>query len=184
MSTKYKFVDKQGYYFTTATIVGWTDLFTRELYRDIVLDSIRFCQANQGLNVHAWVLMINHLHMICSFREEKDPGQVLKNLKSFTAMKLVDAIIKNVSESRRENMLATFEAEGQKSSSNVRFKIWQHENHPILLDSIFLYNQKLNYLHQNPVTAGFVNEPWFWKYSSAVDYFTEQKGLLDLVILE
>ena len=99
-------------------------------------------------------------------------------------MKLVDAIINNVSESRRENMLAIFEAEGQKSSSNVRFKIWQHENHPILLDSIFLYNQKLNYLHQNPVTAGFVNEPWFWKYSSAVDYFTEQKGLLDLVILE
>ena len=82
MSTKYKFVDKQGYYFITATVAGWTDLFTRELYRDIVLDSIRFCQANQGLNVHAWVLMTNNLHMICSFREEKDPGQVLKNRKN------------------------------------------------------------------------------------------------------
>ena len=184
MSSKYKFIDKHGYYFTTSTIVGWTDLFTRDIYRNILLDSIRFCQLNQGLDVHAWVLMTNHLHMICSTKEGKDPGLVLKNLKSFTAVKLIDAIINNETESRREHMLTVFEGGGNKLTPNVRFKIWQHENHPILLDSTLLYNQKLNYLHSNPVTAGFVDEPWFWKYSSAIDYFTPHKGLLDLTILE
>lgn len=59
-------------------------------------------------------------------------------------------------------MLNIFEAEGKKSSSNFRFKFWEHEHHPILLDSVFVFNQRVNYLHWNPVTAGFVNEPWHW----------------------
>ena len=76
------------------------------------------------------------------------------------------------------------EAAGKKNSSNFRFKLWQHENHPILLDSDVMFNQRLNYLHWNPVTAGFVSEPWHWKCSSAIDYMTDQNGLLDLVMLD
>ena len=56
MSTKYKFTDKAATYFTTSTIVGWIDVFTRDLYRNILLDSFRYCQKNQGLKLHAWVL--------------------------------------------------------------------------------------------------------------------------------
>ena len=126
MSTKYRFTEKDGIYFTTSTVVGWLDVFTRDVYRDIVLNSIRFCQQNQGLKVHAWVLMTNHLHMICSFNGKQEPGLVLKNMKSFAAIKLIDAIINNSKESRREQMLNLFEAEGKKSSSNFRFKLWQH----------------------------------------------------------
>jgi putative transposase len=47
MSTKYKFVDNKAVYFTTATVVGWSDIFTREMYKTILLDSIRHCQLNQ-----------------------------------------------------------------------------------------------------------------------------------------
>ena len=81
-------------------------------------------------------------------------------------------------------MLNLFEAEGKKSSSNHRFKFWKTENQSVLLDSELLFNQKLNYLHWNPVTAGFVNEPSYWKYISVIDYMTKDKGLLDLVFLE
>lgn len=184
MSSKYRFADKAGVYFTTSTVVGWADVFTRDIYRDIVLNSLRFCQQNQGLVIHAWVLMTNHLHLICSFRGIQEPALVLKNMKSFTAMKLIDAVINNPKESRREYLLNLFEAEGKKSSSNVRFKFWEHENHPIQLDSDIIFNQKINYLHWNPVTAGFVTEPWHWQYSSAINYMMGQKGLLDIVMLE
>ena len=37
------------------------------------------------------------------------------------------------------------------------------------------FNQKLNYLPWNPVTAGFVSEPLYWKCSGAIDYFTNEK---------
>jgi putative transposase len=184
MSSKYKFINKEGIYFTTSTVVGWVDVFTRDLYRDILPDSLKFCQTKQGLIIHAWVLMPNHLHMICSFKEELSGGQVLRNMKSFTAEKLIEAIANNKQESRKEWMLDIFKKEGTQSSSNNKLKFWEHENHPELLSSGFLYDQKLNYLHENPVRAGFVTEAWHWKYSSAIDYYCEQKGLLDLVILE
>lgn len=185
MSSKYKFSDREGIYFVTATVVDWVDVFTRDVYRDIQLDSFRFCQEKQGLHVHAWVLMPNHFHMICSFWENNDPGMVLKNIKSFTAIKIIDAIINNDQESRRNWMLDIFEKNGKANKSNYRYQFWQHENHPILLDTVEKYNQRLNYLHENPVRAGFVYEPQQWVYSSANDYYNgEQKGLLDIDFLD
>ena len=85
-------------------------------------------------------------------------------MKSFTAIKLIDAIINNPKESRKEYILNLFEAEGKKSSSNQRFKFWSRKqsdgkNHLVLLDSDLLYNQNLNYLHWNPVTADFLRSP-------------------------
>lgn len=183
MSSKYKFVDGEAIYFVTATVVGWADVFTRTLYREILLDSFRFCQQNQGLQIHAWVLMPNHFHMICSFKQG-NPGMVLKNIKSFTAIKLIDAIINNPQESRREWLLPLFEEHGNKNKSNYKYQFWHHENQPILLDNAAKYLQRLKYLHENPVRAGFVSSPEQWLYSSAFDYCELGAGLLDLIILE
>ncbi|MEP7111425.1 MAG: transposase [Ferruginibacter sp.] len=171
-------------YFTTSTVVGWSDVFIRDVYRKILLNSIQHCQLNQGLVIHAWVLMTNHLHTICHCKEGKDMGLIWRNNKSFTAMKLIDAIINNPKESRKERLLYTFDEAGKKSSGNFRYKFWENENHPVLLASTEMYDQRINYLHWNPVTAGFVAEPWHWLYSSAVDYFTDKKGLLDIVVLD
>jgi hypothetical protein len=121
------------------------------------------------------VLTSNHLHTICRCKEGHDVGLVWRNIKSFTAMELIDAIINNKKESRKEYLLHVFEAAGKKSSSNVRYKCWEHENQPVLSDSTEMYNQRLNYLHWNPVTASLVVAPWHWINSSAADYFTEKK---------
>ena len=182
MSSRYKFTDKEGCYFVTASVVDWVDVFTRDIYREILLNSLRFCQQNQGLIIHAWVLMPNHFHVICSFRKGNNAGMVLKNIKSFTAIKIIDAIINNPQESRKNWMLDIFEKNGKKNKSNYRFQFWQHENHPILLDSEEKYKQRLDYLHLNPVRAGFVFEPQDWKYSSGTDYYTNLKGLLNIVL--
>jgi putative transposase len=185
MSRKYKFIDREAVYFVTATVVEWVDVFTRDSYRDILLDSFRYCQKNQGLQVHAWVLMPNHFHMICSFINKNDPGLVLKNIKSFTAIRIIDAIINNPRESRKQWMQRIFEEKGLANKSNYRFQFWQHENHPVLLDTTAKYKQRLNYLHNNPVKAGFVTEPHHWYYSSAADYTTNSlRGLLDIVYLD
>ena len=185
MSSKYKFDDREGVYFVTSTVVDWIDVFTRDIYRDILLDSFRFCQKNQNLLLHAWVLMPNHFHLICSFINNANPGMVLKNIKSFTAMKIINAIINNPQESRREWMLDLFEKNGQRMKSNFRFQFWQHENHSILLGNKEMHNQRIDNLDENPERAGFVKHPVDWKHSSAIDYYTEEgKGLLELVRLD
>lgn len=185
MSTKYKFNDVEGRYFITSTVVGWADVFTREIYRDILLNSFQFCQQNQGLQIHAWVLMPNHFHLICSCVKNNDLGMAIKNIKSFTAIKIIDAIINNAEESRKQWLLKLFEQYGVKNKNNYRYQFWQHENHPILLDDVGKYTQRLNYLHENPVRSGFVTEPQYWLYSSTIDYYTtNQKGLLSVARLE
>ncbi|HTO15322.1 MAG TPA: hypothetical protein VLZ83_06110 [Edaphocola sp.] len=64
MSNRYKFNDENGLYFVSSTVVGWIDVFTREQNRTILLESIKYCQANKGLEVFAWVLMTYHFHLI------------------------------------------------------------------------------------------------------------------------
>jgi REP element-mobilizing transposase RayT len=183
MSSKYKFVNTDGVYFVTATVVDWVDVFTRDEYRDILMDSFRFCQEKQGLRIYGWVLMTNHLHLICSSTDKSGIAMVMKNIKSFTAMKLINAIINNPKESRKGWMLDIFEKNGLQNKGNQRFQFWQHENHPILLDGYETrFSQRLQYLHENPVRAGFVALPQEWKYSSATDFYTTDKGLLDLAV--
>ena len=64
MSSKYKFQDQRKLYFVSFSVVNWIDVFTRKYYRDIFLESLRFCQENKGLEIYAWCIMSNHVHLI------------------------------------------------------------------------------------------------------------------------
>jgi putative transposase len=128
--------------------------------------------------------MPNHFHMICSCIDNSEPGMVFKNIKSFTAIKIIDAILNNPKESRRHWILDIFEKNGKLNKNNYRYQFWQHENHPILLDHYSnSYIDRLNYIHQNPVRGGFVTEAQHWLYSSAMDYYNTEKGLLEIVMI-
>jgi putative transposase len=69
---------------------------------------------------------------------------------------------------------------GKKNSNNSNFQLWQQDNHPIELSTPFIAHQKLDYLHYNPVEAGFVRNPEDYLYSSAIDYYTSKKGLIQI----
>ena len=63
MSRKYKFYEPNGLYFISFAVVYWIDVFTRNEYKDIVLESWKYCQENKGLEIYAWCIMTNHIHM-------------------------------------------------------------------------------------------------------------------------
>ncbi len=81
-------------------------------------------------------------------------------------------------------MLNLFEKNELNNKSNFRFQFWEHENHPILLDTEIKFPQRFIYLHENPVRAGFVREPQDWQYSSSIDCYSNGKGLLRLVRID
>ena len=87
---------------------------------------------------------------------------VLKNIKSFTALKIIDAIIKNRKESRRDWMLRIFEENSMAKKTNYHYQFWQHENHPVLLEDYSMLEQRMICVHENPVRAGFVSLPEQW----------------------
>src|SRR5689334_13739340 len=99
MSEKYKFDDPDGLYFVTPTIVGWVDLFTRLELKQIVINSLRYCQREKGLLIHAWCLMPSHLHMIISTTGEP-LSSILRDFKRFTSRAMVKEL-QSTYESRR-----------------------------------------------------------------------------------
>ncbi|PTX19580.1 transposase IS200 family protein [Pontibacter mucosus] len=68
-------------YFLTMTVVDWVDIFTRPVYKHIIVDALKFCQDEKGLKLYAWVLMNNHLHLIAAAAEGKNLSDILRDFK-------------------------------------------------------------------------------------------------------
>jgi putative transposase len=181
MSRKYKFLNKEGLYFVSFATVNWVDVFVRELYNEIVTDSLTYCIDNLGMELYCWCIMPSHIHLIYAARDN-NPEVILGRFKEYTAKQLLKAIEENQRESRREWLLWMFKKAAEKSSNVKNYQFWQHNNKPIELWSAKVIEQKADYLHDNPVAAGFVTEAWHWKYSSAIDY-ADGKGLVAINFL-
>jgi putative transposase len=184
MSTEgYKIKNKSAIHFITFTVVQWVDIFTRKLYRDILIDNLKYCQKEKDLLLHAWCLMSNHIHMIMSSKRN-DPSGLLRDFKKHTSKKIVAAIENNPLETRKDWMIPIFREQGAKNSRNTNFQLWQQDNHPEELYSDPFTRQKLNYTHNNPVKAGIVYRAEDYLYSSAKDYYLGKKcGLIEVEFL-
>ena len=83
MSSKYKFADNDKLYFVSFAITNWIDLFIREIYKEEILKSIRYCQANKELDLYGWCIMTSHVHMIIGTKG--NPLQnIMRDLKRHT----------------------------------------------------------------------------------------------------
>src|SRR5260370_28772040 len=108
MSRNYKFHDQERPYFVTFSVINWIDAFTRREYKDILVDSLKYCMANKGLELYAWVIMSNHVHLIIGTNNQP-MEDILRDIKRHTSKKIVKAIGENMQESRKEWMLPLFE---------------------------------------------------------------------------
>ena len=180
MSTAYKILEKEGAYFLTFQIVGWVDLFTRKVYRDIVIESFKYCQINKALNLFAYVIMSNHIHLLAQ-SGVGDLSGFIRDFKSYTAKAFLIEMDKNT-ESRREWMNLVFQYHA-KTKEGQKFQIWTHENHAEHIFSQKFITQKVNYIHNNPVTSGLVTQPEDYLYSSARNY-ADLEAVIDVVLLD
>jgi REP element-mobilizing transposase RayT len=168
-------------YFTTTTVIDWMDVFTRPQYKHIVVESLGYCQENKGLDIYAWVLMTNHLHMIVGIRGENTIGDLLRDFKKFTSKKVVKAIQDNQQESRKNWMMNRFWFRGANDKKITNYRFWQEDNHVEQLYSYDFYKQKLDYIHLNPVRQEIVQDPSDYLYSSARNY-AGMDGLLKVIV--
>jgi putative transposase len=178
MSRKYKFHNPEGLYFVSFAVVYWLDIFVRRDYQEIIIDSLNYCIEHKGMEVFCWCLMPSHMHII--FRaKHNNPTDIIRDFKTFTSKNVQNAIFENPKESRKEWLLWIMERAGC-NNSNVKIRqFWQQHNKPIELWSNEVIEQKVNYIHNNPVESGFVNQPQDWRLSSALD-FSGEKGLVNL----
>jgi putative transposase len=153
-------------YFVTLTVVDWIDVFTCRLYNDFLIENLVWNQQHKKLNIYAYVIMTNHIHMVANVTDGS-LGDVLGHFKTYTSKELFKLIKENEQESRRDWMLKAFKRAGRYNPLNKNHQFWQNGNYPVLLYSPAVIDQKIDYIHDNPVRAGFVGSAHEFWYSSA-----------------
>ena len=159
-------------YFVTFSITGWYPVFTDILYFDIIIESLRYCRDKKGLHIYAYVLMLNHVHLIVSVKE--GPGtlsDVIRDMKRHTS-KAISVQLK------RDGKVLPLRIFSQAADKSNQYQVWQQGFHPKGIVSEKFCLQKLNYIHDNPVRKGYVRRPEHWYYSSAGNY----AGLTNLAL--
>ena len=166
----HKIINQNATHFLTFTVVAWIDVFTRDDYRKIVIDSLIFCQKEKGLCINAYVIKSNHIHLICHVKEPFFLSDVIRDFKKFTSKAILEMILTSDKESRKEWMIRLFKYYAKYNKNNKDYQFWQQDNKPIELESPKWIIQKLNYIHLNPVRNGIVLEAEDYVYSSARTY--------------
>lgn len=161
--SRYRIFAEAAPHFLTCTVLNWMPLFTRPQTSDIILEALRYRQEQQGWKVYGYVILENHLHMVV---QSENLAVELPRFKSFTARKLIDLL----TECRAEHLLQqlAFFRKGHKQDRD--YQLWEEGSHPQLIGNEAVLRQKLEYIHQNPVKRGYVDEAVHWRYSSARNY--------------
>ena len=161
--SRYRIFNDAYPYFLTCTIVGWLPVFTRSDTVAILYDSLRFLQKEKGLRLFGYVILENHMHMIAS---APDLSAAMQSFKSFTARSIIDFL----KDRSAETLLRGLRALKLHHKTDSEYQVWQEGSHPQQIQSDEMMWQKLEYIHNNPVERGYVDDPTHWRNSSARNY--------------
>jgi len=181
----YTISDQYALYFVTLTTVGWVDLFTRKEYKDIIIESLKYCICNKGLELYAYVIMPSHCHMILRANESSDGlSSILRDMKKYSSKQLLQSVLKSGKESRRKWLEVVFQYHAKYNKNNAKYQVWLQNNYPKVLLHPKFTEQKLFYIHNNPVEAGIVLESEHYLYSSARNYLGFEFKVIDVNIID
>jgi len=166
--TGYKIRDQFAIYFVTFTIVYWIDMLSRRKIRDLLVENLAYCQREKDIILYACVIMTNHMHLILQSKTGR-LSHAIRDYKTFTSKNMIEAM-GEYPESRRDWMMSMFKQAAGTNKRNTKYQVWTHDNHPEELESNRFLDQKLQYIHENPVRAGFVVNSEDYLYSSARNY--------------
>jgi REP element-mobilizing transposase RayT len=171
--SRYKIYEPTHPHFVTCTILHWLPLFTRQESVAIIIDSIKFLQNKDNLKLYAYVILENHLHMLLS---SDDLHKSMQSFKQYTAKQLLE-LLKKENATTLLDQLAFYKKAHHKEKS---YQVWEEGCQPKLIQGEAMMKIKIDYIHQNPVKRGYVDEAKYWRYSSARDY----DGISGLIEIE
>ncbi len=157
--TRYRIRDSAYPHFITSSIVQWLPIFRSRPRAKVILDSLQFLHDEGSIRLHAYVVMEDHIHLIGS---SPDLSRNVRRFLSFTARQLID----HLTDSGETAHLRVLERNRLDSRKSHRYRIWRPGFHPQALLSSSMMDQKINYIHQNPVRKGLVQRAEDWPYSS------------------
>jgi len=172
---RYRIHPDAAVYFLTYSIVEWLPMFVTEATFRIVTDSLTYCHHHKHLRINAFVIMPTHLHMIvfdCDYANDR-LIRTLADFRKFTGRQLSDFAGQHFPKCFAETLR-------QQATADRERRLWQPSRHPEAIQSEPFWQQKVDYLHDNPRRKGLVRLPQEWRWSSAAWYFSEGQQLADV----
>lgn len=142
-----------GTYFITFVVYKHQNVLDKYNCCEILADSLNYRIKKKEIIVEGFVFMRNHIHLIVT---SQDMIRFVRNFKRFTAK----VIKKNLPEGLINRLINT---EGQ-------YQFWERTNMPIWIETDYFFQIKLNYIHENPTRAGYVEYEDDWCWSSANNF--------------
>ncbi|MBN2016116.1 transposase [Candidatus Dojkabacteria bacterium] len=163
--------DYDSKYFLTLTVIEWINIFTGVEYFQLLADSLNYCIYRKKLVINGYVFMTNHVHLIVDKKEGGELGGVIRDFKRHTTKEVI-GLVKHDNRSYIRRLLYKTYKKRKKNS----LQVWEPNNWPLMVEDPEVYNIKLDYIHNNPIKKGYVDEPCDWVYSSARDYYTKERS--------
>ena len=170
----YKVLDTRYPYFITSSIVDCLPIFGIPEIANIMLKSLCFMQSDREIILYSYVILENHVHMIV---QSTDLQKKIRALKSYSAREIINCLIANYN----TFYLSKFKELKLKNHRDSEYQVWQEGYHPKQISDEKSMRQKIEYIHNNPVSRGYVAHPCHWRYSSARNYH-EGHGLIPVTI--
>jgi REP element-mobilizing transposase RayT len=171
--TGYRIFEVEHPYFLTCTIVGWLAVFTRPEAVQILFDSWNFLEKERDFRLYGYVVLENHLHVIAS---APHLANAIKSFKMYTARHIIDLLETHGA----KVLLKQLRALKLRHKTDSEYQCWEEGSKPKQIDGDVMMLQKLEYIHNNPVKRGYVDDPVHWRYSSARNY-AGMPGLIKVV---
>jgi len=170
--SRYKIYEPSQPHFVTCTILHWIPIFTNQESVSIVINSLKYLQKSDNLKIYAYVILENHLHLVV---QSNDLAKTMAKFKRYTAIEIIK-LIKRKNISTILEQLAFYKKAHKKDRE---YQLWQEGIQPKQIISHKMMKEKIEYIHNNPVKRGYIDNPIHWRYSSARDY-EGIKGLIDI----
>ncbi|MFT5156614.1 MAG: putative transposase [Bacteroidia bacterium] len=160
-------INSESCYFFTATVKSWYCLLNRDQYKKIITDSLAFLVKDNRVRIYGFVIMPNHLHVIWDILQPHTKAQIQRDFLKYTSQQMRLDMMQN-----HPSELLKFRVD----LKDRKHQIWQRRSLSIQLYSISVFEQKLNYIHNNPISGKWrladIKEDY--PYSSASLYSTGQ----------
>jgi putative transposase len=149
--------------FFTATILEWKHLLKPDKYKALIVDSLRYLVEQKRVKVYAFVIMPNHLHLLWKIETPYKREDVQRDFMKYTAQQIKYDLIKN-----HPLVLERFRV----NAKDRKYQLWERNPLSIYCYSVAVTEQKLNYIHYNPIQEKWqlATQPEFYFYSSARFY--------------
>ena len=151
--------------FITTTVTDWIPIFMNHNYAQVVTAQLEETMDYFNASIVGYIVMPSHIHILAGLKNYDSISQIVQTYKSITSRKLKSRILNEYPEA--------FLVNGQ-------FQFWKRRFDDIVIYSEQQFKIKLEYIHNNPVKSGLVDESIKWKYSSAIDWLTDKKGLIKI----